>query len=461
MEAGSIDLTQQVGASGASWRSWLVAILLAVCYTVAYVDRQVISLLIRPIEASLHISDTQVGLLQGVSFSLFYVAAALPLAWLADRTRRSRVMSGCVAFWTAMTMACGLTSVFWQMMLARIGIAIGEAGLTPAALATLSDRFNRRQLAVATSFYMLAPYVGGGLALAGGGAAYAWAKGLNRSAMPLLVHVEDWQIVFLVVGAAGLVPAILLLLIRDRKAKSAAVVRAGLGEIFALFRRDWKIFMLFQFAMAIVMIILAGYVTWLTSAIMRSKGIDETRIGALFGPIYLICGAAGTLSAGAIVMLFAGNDPVRTVLRYMLVMLALLWPTAVIGLSTSSLTAELWLMGAALFLISSVTSLSSLPFQYITPRHLRAQAIALMAMVAALFGTGLGPIVAGVVSDCLVGVRHPLSVALAGIGAICTPIVILMLLVVVREHARRRLDLVATAEAVPAAVTIVEAQAPR
>jgi MFS family permease len=101
-------------------------------------------------------------------------------------------------------------------------------------------------------------------------------------------------------------------------------------------------------------------------------------------------------------------------------------------------------MGAALFMISSVTSLSSLPFQYITPRHLRAQAIALMAMVAALFGTGLGPVIAGVVSDRLSGVRYPLSVALAGIGAVCIPVVILMILVVSREHARRRLDLAAT-----------------
>lgn len=428
----------------ATIRSWLVAALLALCYTIAYIDRQVISLLIRPIEASLKISDTQVGLLQGISFSLFYVAAALPLAWLADRNRRSRVMSGCVAFWTAMTMACGFATVFWQMMLARIGIAIGEAGLTPAALATLADRFNRRQLAVATAMFMLAPFVGGGLALGAGGAVYAWAKGLDRASIPLLAGVEDWQIVFLVIGAAGLLPALLLLLIRDRAAPAAAKAESSLSEVFSLFRRDWRIFLLFQLAMAIVMIVLASYVTWLPAAIMRSKGVDEARIGTLFGPIYLVCGAAGTLTAGAVVMMRAGTDPVRAVLRYMLLMLGLLWPTATAGLLVPSLNAELALMGAALFMISSVTSLSSLPFQYITPRHLRAQAIALMAMVAALFGTGLGPVIAGVVSDRLSGVRYPLSVALAGIGAVCIPVVILMILVVSREHARRRLDLAVT-----------------
>ncbi|MFW2829169.1 MFS transporter [Sphingomonas sp. ID0503] len=425
----------------AGWRSWLVAVLVAVCYTVAYLDRQVISLLIKPIQAALNITDTEFGLLQGVSFSLFYVAAALPLAWLADRTRRSRVMSGCVAFWSVMTMCCGLAGSFGQLMAARIGVAVGEAGLTPAALATLSDRFNRRQLATATSLFMLAPFLGGGLALGAGGAVYVWAQHLEPDAILVLAGFSDWQIVFLIIGAAGLVPAFLLLLIADRPARGAAKKGASVSEVFALFRREWKIYMLFQFAMALIMVVLAGYVTWLPAAIMRSKGIDEAQVGALFGPIYLICGATGTLSAGVLVMMRAGDDPVRTVMRYMLLMLALLWPLAAFGLMTSSLTAELAMMGAALFMISSVTSLSSLPFQYITPRHLRAQAIAIMAMVAALFGTGFGPVLAGILSDHLQGVQHPLSVSLSVIGGLCVPMVMALIMISLREHGRRRLDL--------------------
>jgi MFS family permease len=425
----------------ASWRSWLIAVLLAVCYTVAYLDRQVISLLIQPIQAALRISDTQFGLLQGVSFSLFYVAASLPLAWLADHTRRSRVMAGCVAFWSLMTMSCGMASSFGQLMAARIGVAVGEAGLTPAALATLSDRFNRRQLATATSLYMLAPFLGGGLALGAGGAVYAWAKRLDPAAMGFFSRFADWQIVFLIIGAAGLVPALLLLLIVDRPAHGGGDNGARLSEVFALFRREWKIYMLFQFAMALVMVVLASYVTWLPAAIMRSKGIDEAHVGTLFGPIYLISGALGTISAGAVVSMRAGDDPARTVFRYMILVLLLFWPIGGLGLLTSSLYAELAMMGAALFLISSVTSLSSLPFQYITPRHLRAQAIAIMAMVSALFGTGLGPVVAGILSDHLTGTGHPLSVALSLIALICTPLIIALVWISLREHGQRRLDL--------------------
>ncbi len=198
--------------------------------------------------------------------------------------------------------------------------------------------------------------------------------------------------------------------------------------------------MLFQLAMALVMVLLAGYVTWLPAAIMRSKGINEAEMGALFGPVYLICGAAGTLSAGLLVSKLARDNPVRTVLRYMLLVLALLWPLATFGLLTSSLYAELAMVGAALFLVSSVTSLSSLTFQYITPRHLRAQAIAIMAMVTALFGTGLGPVLAGLFSDHLTGFEHPLSVALALIGFVTIPAAFILLWLVLREHHRTRLD---------------------
>ena len=415
--------------------------MLALCYTIAYLDRQVISLLIQPIQESLKISDTVFGLLHGVSFSLFYVAASLPLAWLADRTHAPRVMSACVAFWSAMTMACGFAGTFAQLMAARIGVAIGEAGLTPAALSTLADRFDRNRLATATSFFMLAPFLGGGLALGAGGALYSWAQRIDREALPLIGGIDDWQLVFLIVGAVGVIPALLLLLIVDRKEPTQEAEQSNLRDLLLMFRRDWRIYILYQLAMATTMVVLASYVTWLPAAIMRSKGINEAQIGALFGPIYLVCGAAGTLSAGFVVMMRAGKDPVRTVLSYMLGILTLLWPLAGLGLLTSSLNIELALMGAALFLISSITSLSSLPFQYITPRHMRAQAMAIMAMITALFGTGLGPVLAGWLSDQLTSERHPLSVALSLIGAVCIPIVICALTVVFREHSRRRLDL--------------------
>lgn len=425
----------------ASTTSWLVAGLLAFCYTIAYLDRQIISLLIRPIREALSISDTQFGLLQGVSFSLFYVAATLPLAWLADRTRRSRVMSGSVAFWSVMTMLCGLAGSFTQMMGARIGVAAGEAGLTPAALATLADRFNRHQLATATAIFMLAPFIGGGMALGAGGALYEWAQHLAPTSWLRAGGHEPWQIVFFIVGALGLVPALLLLLIRDRRpVRLVAERKPNIGEVFALFNSHWQIFWLYQLAMAAVMILLASYITWLPAEIMRSKGIDESHVGQLFGPVYLVSGAAGTLSSGLIVTRLASEDGVRAVLRYQIAALVALWPLSMLALMTSSLYLEIAMMGLALFLLSSVTSLSSLTFQYITPRRLRAQSLAVMAMTAALVGTGAGPVLAGFLSDRLSGFAHPLSASLAIIGAVTVPLAFTCMAIALRTHAARRLD---------------------
>lgn len=441
-------------------RSWLIAALLGVCYTLSYVDRQVLSLLVDPIKRALNLSDTQIGLIQGVSFSLFYVAASLPLAWIADHTRRSRLMSACIAFWSAMTMLCAIAGNFWQLLGARIGVAVGEAGLPPAALATLAGRFDARRLATATSMFMLAPFVGGGLALAGGGALYKAVGRWDRSGLAVLGGLADWQWVFLLVGAPGLIVALLLLLIRDSREQRG---RHGgsMAELFLFVRREWKILVLYGLAMATMMTLLSSYVTWLPAAIMRSKGVDEATVGTLFGPIYLVAGAAGTLSAGILITMRGGQDPVRAVVRYMLLTTLLLWPVGTFGPLTSSFGLELALMGVALFLISSVANISSLPIQYVTPPHLRAQALALLGMVSALFGTGLGPVLAGVMSDQLRFAREPLSLSLSIIAAATAPCVMVLLVFVLRQHARVRLDLsarLARERAPPASLTVTGAE---
>jgi MFS family permease len=117
VKAAVVD-QQQVAVP--DWRAWAIATLLALCYTLSYFDRQAISILVAPIKHSLRLNDTQFGLIQGISFSVFYVAACLPLAWLSDRYRRSWVMSACVSTWSLMTMLCALANSFWQLLFARI-----------------------------------------------------------------------------------------------------------------------------------------------------------------------------------------------------------------------------------------------------------------------------------------------------------------------------------------------------
>ncbi|WP_395647655.1 MFS transporter [Terricaulis sp.] len=442
--------------SGFPFGNWLIALLFAVCYIFSYADRQVLSILVKPIKESLNLSDTQIGLMQGVSFSLFYVAASLPLAWLADRVSRSKVISGCVAVWSIFSMSCGFATSFAQLLSLRIGLAMTEAGLTPAALALLAARFDPRRLATATSMFMLAPFIGGGLAIAGGGLLLGAVERSHAAGHPMFGALEPWRMVFLLVGAPGLVIALLVLLIRERKdtvTKAAKLEGEGLRDLLQYLVREWRIFVLYGLAMGLTMTVLSGYITWLPEAIRRAENLTAAEVGVAFGPIYLVAGSAGTLMAGVFVMTRSGGDPVRTILTTMLVVNFLLWPFATFGLTLPGLSTKLALMGATIFLISCVTSLSSLPYQHLTPHAMRSQALALLAMVSALLGTGLGPVLAGVMSDQITFTAQPLSFALSLIAGVAIPLVQVLLFMVLRRHLQTRLDQhVAAAAPTPAAV---------
>ena len=433
--------TQTQTANEAPGFKWLVAVVLGCCYTLSYIDRQIISLLIDPIKLSFGLSDTQVGLMQGLSFSLFYVAASLPLAWFADRGHRAAVISFCLAGWSTMTMLCGLAQSYAQLFLARIGVAFGEAGLPPAALTTIADLFDPRRLALPTAIFMLAPFIGGGLSLLGGGALYAATESWTIPSLPGIGVLERWQLVFIIVGAPGAPLAFFVYWMIRRAGRARAAQRQSFSESLGFIRKRWRFTMFYMLAMGLSMTLMSAYVTWLPAAVMRSKGIDEQTIGVLFGPIYLIAGAAGTLGAGMIIARISANDPVGTILKFMRACALLLLPVGIIGPLAGSLWLELALMGMCILLISSIASVSSLPFQYVAPMHLRAQSIAVLALISALLGTGSGPIVAGVLSDVLSFVDQPLSWALTLIAGVTMPIVFALLHFVALYHKKARIDL--------------------
>ena len=131
--------------------AWYVVFVLTLAYTCSFIDRQILTLLIEPIRRDLHVTDTQVSLLGGLAFSIFYTTLGMPLARLADQTHRRNLMAIGVAFWTAMTSACGLARSFWTLFMARVGVGVGEAALSPAAFSLLSDYFPPQRLARAIS----------------------------------------------------------------------------------------------------------------------------------------------------------------------------------------------------------------------------------------------------------------------------------------------------------------------
>jgi MFS family permease len=438
LETDKIDTAQSSPRT-----TWYMVFILTLSFTLAYVDRHVLSLLVNPIKISLGLSDTDIGMLQGVAFSIFFVAATLPLARLSDSRSRPAIIGWCVAAWSLMTMLCGATTSFWQMMSARIGVAIGEAGLPPASLTLMADTLDKKHLAIATSVFMLGPFLGGGLAFMAGGALYDASAHWLLPVLPGIGQLERWQMIFIIVGLVGLLPALLVgLTLREPRANRGGQRKAAsTRRVFEFMLAQWRFCINYIVSVGFIVLLLNAHISWLPAAMIRAHGVDEARIGMLFGPLYLLAGAGGTLLAGYYVSR-AKEDMLGRTLRSMHVGTALLFVPALLAPVVHSFALGMALIAISVFFTSAVVSMSTLPLQFSVPLAVRAQSIAVMGLLTTLMGTGLGPILTGVLSDHLIGrVEQPLSVALATLAAIVVPAILVLQRIVIRHHQRLRLDL--------------------
>src|SRR6185295_18195762 len=188
MAAGS----RMEGGAGPGGR---VLLILLFAYIFNFIDRQIIGVLALPIKAELSLSDKQLGLMGGIAFALFYSGLAIPIAWLADRRSRVRIIAGSVALWSLFTAACGLSQNFWHLFLARMGVGIGEAGGVAPSYALISDFYPKARRGRALAFFSLGIPIGSALGVFFGG----W----------IASHL-DWRSAFLIVGLAGLPAALLV-----------------------------------------------------------------------------------------------------------------------------------------------------------------------------------------------------------------------------------------------------------
>ena len=163
-EAGAASVEAEAGLYPPPLLAWVTVAVLFVAYIFSFIDRMIIGLLVEPMKADLNLSDTQISLLQGLAFAIFYTLVGLPPGRLIDRAARLRVAAVGVALWSIMTMACGLAGQYWQLFVARMGVGVGEATLSPAAYSIISDSFPQRRMGLAMGVYGLGSAVGAGLA---------------------------------------------------------------------------------------------------------------------------------------------------------------------------------------------------------------------------------------------------------------------------------------------------------
>src|SRR5581483_12417678 len=195
--------------------AWYTVFVLMICYTLSYRDRQILAFLVGPMEQDLGISDTQVGLLQGAAFVLVYSVFGLPMGALADRFNRRNIVAAGVVVWSLMTSLSSVARTFLALPVARMGVGIGEATLSPCAFSMITDSFPRERLGGALSVYTMGIQLGSGLALIIGGLVAQTVSQMPPVALPLVGAIAAWRLTFLVVGAPGLLIALLLLTVRE------------------------------------------------------------------------------------------------------------------------------------------------------------------------------------------------------------------------------------------------------
>src|SRR5262249_49422675 len=216
--------------------AWYVVFVLMVCFTLSFVDRQILSLLVDSIKQDLGVSDTRIGLLQGVAFALFYTLLGLPLGRLADRRSRRNLIIAGIVVWSLMTALCSIARSFWALFFARMGVGVGEATLAPAAFSLIADYFPIKRLGTALSIYSMGIFIGSGLALIVGGTVVSAVTGMPSTHVPIIGTIASWRLTFLIVGLPGILIGMLVYSVKEPPRKN--LLRTGDGAVSRLSIRD-------------------------------------------------------------------------------------------------------------------------------------------------------------------------------------------------------------------------------
>ncbi|MDP1630434.1 MAG: MFS transporter [Caulobacter sp.] len=375
--------------------------MLCFVYVLNFLDRQLLSILAKPIQDSLGVTDGQLGLIGGLYFALFYCLISIPVGWLADRTNRVRVLALACGLWSIATMGCGLSATYSQLVVARMTVGVGEAGGVPPSYAIISDYFPPGRRGTALGLFNLGPPIGQAMGVAFGAA---------------IAAAYDWRLAFLVLGAVGVVTALaVLLFVREPKRggldRPAAPALAPAAPATSDFMTTVKMFfskpslVLIAAASGVTQIMTYGAGNFTTLFLMREKGMTLHEVSIWFALVVLIGMGGGIFVSGRVIDRFTKRSkqayavvPAITLSLAILPFLGFVWaPTWQVAL--------LFLIGPTFLNYFYLSSAVALVQEEVAP-HQRVLSGALLLLVMNLTGMGLGPTFVGFASDFLKA-SHP------------------------------------------------------
>lgn len=382
--------------------AWYVVFILFLAYVVSFLDRQILSLLVDPIKADLGLTDTMVSLLHGFTFALFYTLFGLPLGRMADRRKRTHLIIGGVALWSIMTAACGFARNMLMLFFARVGVAVGEAALSPSAYSLISDYFPRAKRGRAISLYSLGIFAGAGMAYIFGGVVTELAGHSVVSGWPLLNQFKPWQLTFIITGTPGILIILLMLSIREpqrRERVSGAEGGLSFAATFAYIREHFRVY--FALLVGNSFIALANYAlfAWLPAYFIRVFGYSPGEIGKTFGAVILVFGTIGLVTGGILADARFRQGALGAHFNITVGVAALAIAPSLLLLLGQGEGIQLMLVALIVFCGAVTTGLVPAAMQLITPNEFRGQIAAIYLLLTALVGLGLGPTAVALLVD--------------------------------------------------------------
>ena len=386
--------------------AWFVVFVLCITSIFAYLDRQIINLLVEPIKSDLGINDTQIGLLTGFSFALLYVVAAIPIAWIADFGNRVRVISVGIFCWALATFFCGFATTFLLMFITRTFVGLGEATLAPSGYSLLGDYFEKEKVGLAISCFTGAGFLGGGLAYIIGGQIVGALSQFDNYALPFVGLVKPWQLAFMIVAIPGLLLVLLMQFIKEPPRSSA--ISADLNKLKArdsfvallgYVRSNTRLFAGLFLGLAIMASATFSIMNWMPEYMSRSFEWSPQKFGNIFGSIILIASPAGVLSGGFIAShwMQRGRHSANLLVPAIAAILAAALGYMFFHAPTEALAIAFGIPTVFFAAMPFGCGTAALPL--VTPNRLRAQVVAIYLLCANLLGLTLGPTAVGIMTD--------------------------------------------------------------
>ncbi|MBV9512322.1 MAG: MFS transporter, partial [Caulobacteraceae bacterium] len=411
VDEAAASRARQPGVQG----GWITIGILFLLYGIAFLDRQVLTLLVDPIRKDLGVTDFQIGLLQGFGFVIFYMIFAIPIGWAVDRFPRRLIIFFGLTAWSLSAAAGGLARSYGQLLAARAGVGAGEASLLPSASSILADRFPKQRLAGAMAAVSAGSVVGGAVSTVLGGLIVQLSEHRSGYLLPLVGQIRPWQLVFMIAGLPGVLLAPLVFLIAEppRRERLHVAHEASRASILLQFVKGrWRFYLAHFAGFGCFNVAGGGYVAWAATYLIRTFHAPVQKVGLDLGLLALCGGVGGMLFSGNFVDYLFRRGVRDAHFRYYAWACLLMAFAGVTAFTAETLAVAFGGM-LVIALIVPFIAVATASLQLTTPNEFRGQVSAAFLFVYNLLGFGLGPALMAGVSDFLLSGPDRLGHAMA------------------------------------------------